>query len=86
MAIGQTKDGRFYVYYRQPKPKNQNYVKKEYFGHGPDGEAAAIKRNSELGLKKRRPPKERYGPTVSELARSYGNAKNFNVNSKISIT
>jgi len=82
MAITQLKDGRWLVYYRQPRTDKPNYIKKEYFGRGPEAEAAAVKRNSELGLKKRRPPKEEGGPTVSELAKSYGNNKNFSANSK----
>jgi len=82
MAITQLKDGRWIVYYRQPKSDNPNYIKKEYLGHGPDGEAAAVKRNAELSLKNRRRPIEHYGPTISELAKLYGNSKNFNANSK----
>ena len=82
MAITQTKDGRWLVYYRQPRPEKPNYIKKEYFGRGPEAEAAAVRRNNQLGLKKRRPPKQRLGPSVSELARSYRNNKNFNANSK----
>jgi len=82
MAYTQLKDGRWQVYYRQPKPDNPKYIKKEYFGRGPEAEAAAKKRNDELGLKKRRPPKERIGPTVGQLAKSYRNAKNFSSNSK----
>ena len=31
---------------------------------------------------KRRPPRPRFGPTVSELAKAYGHAKNFSANSK----
>lgn len=82
MAITQLKDGRWIVYYRQPQPNKPNYVKKVYFGRGPDAEIAATKFNNELALKKRHLAKENYGPTIGELARSYGNSKNFNANSK----
>lgn len=82
MAITQTQDGRWLVYYRRPRPDNPKYIKKEYFGRGSAAEAAAIKRNSELNLKKRRPKQQQYGPTVGDLSRSYRHAKNFKENSK----
>lgn len=89
MAITTLPDGRVICYYRVPETRPERLAKgkksrliKEYFGRGPDAEATAKKRNDELGLKKHRPPKRREGPTVSELAKSYYENKNFNENSK----
>ena len=85
MAVTQTKDGRWYCYYRQKRKSGKGYIKKEYFGRGPEGEAAARKRDSELGLKKRRPRKTPMdpGPTFGDLAKLYSFYKNFNENSTI---
>ena len=76
MAIRQLKDGRWAVYYRK-----DGKLKWEYFGRGLHAQAAALKRNEELHLAKRRPPKPRSGPTLAELAKAYLAAKHFNANS-----
>lgn len=83
MAIRQLKDGRWAVYYRiKDDPGSNSRVKWEYFGRGPAAEAAAVKRNSELGLAHRRPAKANLGPSVAELAKHYAINKNFSLNSK----
>ncbi|MBW1925401.1 MAG: hypothetical protein JRJ35_18295, partial [Deltaproteobacteria bacterium] len=76
MAVRQLKDGRWTVYYRD---QLTGKLKWEYFGS--EGEAAARRRNKELGLQKRRLPRSRMGPTLGELAEAYIAAKNFNENS-----
>ena len=78
MAVRELKDGRWICYYRRDGKQVS-----EYFGRGADGEAAARKRDGELGLKKRRPRKEigNLGPTFSELAASYMKNKTFSANS-----
>ena len=83
MAVTQTKDGRWYCYYRQKRNNGKSYIKKEYFGRGPEAEAAARKRDGELGLKKRRPRKllADPGPTFGDLAKAYLLYKNFSKNS-----
>jgi len=70
------------VYYRQRGENNKSRLKWEYFGRGPSAEAAAIQRNAELGLKRRRPPRAIQGPSVAELAKDYAKNKNFSPNSK----
>ena len=47
MAVRQLPDGRWICYY-----KKDCQVKKEYFGRGDSGEAAANRRHDELGLGK----------------------------------
>ncbi len=81
MAIGQKKDGRWFVYYRSIDIDGQPKQKSEYFGRGAAGRAAAEKRNKALELKKRRPLKKSHGPTVAELAVVYRDTKNFSANS-----
>jgi len=78
MAVRELKDGRWICYYRRDGKQIS-----EYFGRGADGEAAALKRDSELDLKKRRPRKElgNLGPTFSEISESYRKNKNFSANS-----
>ena len=83
MAIRQRKDGRWVVYYRKRDPETGKAKQvDEYFGRGAEGKAAAEKRNSELGLQKRRPPKSRTGIPFSEIAKSYTINKNFSDNSR----
>lgn len=82
MAVTQLKDGRWVCYYRTPGPDGHSRIKKEYFGRGPQARAAAERRNDELNLLKRRPKtRHRSGPTVADLANSYGINKNFSANS-----
>ena len=78
MAVRELKDGRWICYYRRDGKQVS-----EYFGRGADGEAAALKRDGELGLKKRRPRKKlgNLGPTFSEISESYRKNKNFSANS-----
>lgn len=81
MAVTQLPDGRWICYYRVKGADDKSRIKKEYFGRGPEAEAAARKRDDELGLKTRRPRKASYGPAFSELAESYVKNKNFSINS-----
>lgn len=76
MAVRQLKDGRWICYWVE-----NGKQKKEYFGRGPEAEAKAWERHSELDLLKRRPSNEAYGPTFGELAGAYATARNFNKNS-----
>ncbi len=72
MAVNQLKDGRWICYYLVKGPDGKkSKIKREYFGRGPDAEEAANKRNEELGLIKRRPPKDTPGPTFGELMDKY---------------
>jgi len=72
MAITQLKDGRWICYYRARDPKTgQAKQRREYFGRGGDARSAAEKRNGELGLRKRRPPRSRKGVRFNELVKSY---------------
>jgi integrase len=82
MAVSKTKDGRYYVVYRQPKPENKNYRKKEYFGRGAAGLAAATARDKELNLKRHGRKNADYGALFAELAKEYLAAGDFNVNAK----
>lgn len=81
MAVIQLKDGRWICYYRRRGPDGKSQVKKEYFGRGAQAEAAAKKRHQDLNLKIRRPARHDTGPTVAELAKSYGINKHFSANS-----
>lgn len=81
MAVTQLPNGRWICYYRVKGDDGKSRVKKEYFGRGPEAEAAARKRDNGLGLKSRRPRKASYGPAFSELAESYTKNKNFSSNS-----
>ena len=80
MAIRQRKDGRWVVYYRQAGTKK---TKEEYFGRGAEGEAAAKKRNRELGLRQYAHKKQASdGFLFYELAKAYAQNKQFSANSK----
>ena len=72
MSVGCTPDGRFYVAY----PKGYNKIDpgrtREYFGRGPESEAAAHTRNIELGLGK---PKVDHTPILDKLFNEYLDAK-----------
>jgi integrase len=72
MAVKLLPDGRWICYYRK-----DGQLKKEYFGRGAEGEAAAWRRNDELQLARRRPPKEDYGPAFVELTKAYMRGNNF---------
>ena len=76
MAVRLRKDGRWVCYYRGPDSKQ----KEEYFGHGKRGEAAAWRRNAELGLGKRK--KKDAGLLFRDLAETYFSNKIFNENSR----
>ncbi len=69
MSVHQLKDGRWLV---------KHYVdgkeKREYFGRGPDAEQAAIKRNAELGLGKRK-RRRSTSKSFRDLAAKYLGAK-----------
>ena len=81
MAVRQRKDGRWTCYYRVEGPDGKkSKQKEEFFGRGPDGEAAAWQRNEELGLGRRR--KKEDGPSFRELARTYYQKKIFSDNSR----
>ena len=73
MAITQKKDGRWCVYYRDPKTGRQKW---EYFGHGIEGEKNARQRNDELGFRKwkQRTPKKS-SPLFFELVNAYIQSK-----------
>lgn len=77
MAVTQLKDGRWQVYFRARRADGSAYLKREYFGRGVEGEAAARDRERELGLRRRRPPAAREGPTFAEIARAYFTAHQF---------
>jgi len=82
MAVTCKKDGRWVVYYRDPAASGKTIF--EYFGRGAEAEAAAKKRNRELGLrryKKEKPPQDP-GPMFYELANAYVINKQFNDNSR----
>lgn len=72
MAVSQLKDGRWIVYYRKGTNPDDPGRSREYFPRGVEGEAAARKRNDDLGLGryKRRTPKMP-SPLFSELANAY---------------
>jgi integrase len=78
LAVTQKPDGRWAVYYRDGKK-----VKWEYFGRGAEGEAAAYKRNGELGLGRRARRRKPSGPMIAHLAKAYFDSKtDINPNSK----
>ena len=68
MRVHQLKDGRWIVVYRPGTIKDDPKRQREYFGKGPDGQAAAIRRNAELGFGE---SKQMGGPTFREIAQSY---------------
>jgi integrase len=77
MAITQTRDGRWVVYYRDPAV-HKHYIRREPFGRGPEAEQRALARNRDLGLsaeRRRHPAAD--GPMVAELARDYAEAHQF---------
>ena len=76
MAIGKTKDGRYFVYWRV-----KGKLKKKYFGRGAEAEAAAAEYDKSRTYATRRPRAASYGPAFYELAMDYLKAKNFNENS-----
>lgn len=76
MAIAQLPDGRWMVYYRDPSV-HPGYIKREYFGRGPDAENQARARDAALTLKKRRPRRSDQGPEIGEIARIYATAHLF---------
>ncbi len=76
MAITQLPDGRWMVYYRDPSV-HAGYIKREYFGRGPEAAKSARARDAELVLKKRRPRRGEQGPEFAELARRYAEAHRF---------
>jgi integrase len=73
MAITQKKDGRWCVYYRNPKTEKQKW---EYFGRGVEAEKKARQRNEKLGFRawESRTPKES-SPLFFELVNAYVEAK-----------
>ena len=78
MAVTQTPDGRWLVYYRQGKGR-----KKEYFGRGPEAERAARERNAALGLGERKgTATPASGPTFKDLAMAYVASRPFSENSR----
>jgi site-specific recombinase XerD len=82
MAVTCKKDGRWTVYYRDPAGSGKTIF--EYFGRGAEAEAAARRRNNELGLRryrKEKPPADP-GPMFYELANAYVTNKQFNDNSR----
>lgn len=70
-------DGRWMVYYRR-----DGKLKWEVFGRGTEAEAAAWRRQEELGLARTRPPREDYGPASVEIAEAYQANKSFSPNSR----
>lgn len=80
MAVKCLDDGRWTCYYRIKGEDGKSRQKREYFGRGAEGEAAARKRNDELKLKKRRTRKDG-GILFIEVAELYSANKNFNANS-----
>lgn len=82
MALRQTADGRWFVYYRVRGPDGRSRIKWESFGRGAEAEARAAARDSELGLLRRRPRREALGPSVLELARAYLQLRGLNENSR----
>ncbi len=79
MAVTQTKDGRWLVYYVNPSPPPK--IKKEYFGRGATAQAQAKKRDNELGFRRTRPRQgQDEGPIFVALAAEYS-GKGFSENS-----
>lgn len=73
MAIRQRKDGRWVVYYR-----SGGKITEEYFGRGPEAEAAAVKRNDSLNLRPyTKGPASSKGPLFEDLAQQYVKNKDF---------
>lgn len=82
VAVLCLKDGRWVIYYRDFRPDGKPYLKREYFGRGPQAEAAARARNKELCNIRESKRKQAYdGPFFAELAASYSSVKQFSDNS-----
>ncbi|MCF8025824.1 MAG: site-specific integrase [Desulfobacteraceae bacterium] len=83
MAIRKRRDGRWVVYYRARDGSGKTI--EEYFGRGAEGEAAAMERNRQLGLRQYTEKKQKQ-PAHSiqfwELTKAYAQNKQFNENSK----
>ena len=69
MAVKENPDGRWYCYYRQ-----DGKIKREYFGRGLEGKAAAQRRDLEP-KSSRHPDLASHSPTFQEVAVSYQQAK-----------
>jgi integrase len=82
MAVEQLPDGRWRVYYRVRSESGKSRLKREYCGRGPAGEARAYARDAELGLLRRRPRNETFGPSFLELAKEYRDKRGLNDNSR----
>ena len=82
MAISRTKDGRYFVYWREKTDGGRSAVKKKYFGRGPDAEAEAKEYNESRNFQRRRPAIPRTGHTFGELAKLYAVKKWFSPNSE----
>lgn len=83
MAYKKLPDGRWIVYYWTRKPGSGRKHMREYFGRGPQGEAAARKRNDELALRRTSPTRTKTGPAFAELAKAYLAGRGLNANSHI---
>jgi integrase len=70
------------VYYRRRGDDGKSRIKWESFGRGPQAEARAYARDAELGLLRRRPRKDSFGPSFIELAKEYHDRRGLNANSK----
>jgi integrase len=82
VAVTQLPDGRWMVYYRLRGQDGKGRRKKEYFGRGPAAEARACARDAALGLLRRRPRIESFGPSFLELAKEYRDKRGLNANSR----
>ena len=82
MAVRQLPDGRWICYYRVTGDNGKSTIKKEYFGRGVTGEAAARERDSKLDKKKTPPTKKTTRKKLFlDLATAYGSSNNFSDNS-----
>ncbi|MCF8070043.1 MAG: tetratricopeptide repeat protein [Desulfobacterales bacterium] len=79
MAGRLRKDGRWEVYYRDPKTGRR---RSEYFGRGTEGRTAAYNRNDELGLGRGRRSKRQQVVSFGELAKTYLQSKHFSEKSR----
>lgn len=76
MALTRTADGRWVVYYRD-KTVHSKYIRREYFGRGPEAERRAQARNRDLGLAAPRKDTQALGPLFADAAREYAAAHQF---------
>lgn len=76
------RNGRWAVYYRVVDDSGKSRIKWESFGRGPQAEARAYARDAELGLLRRRPRNESYGPSFLELSKEYRDRRGLNENSR----